>query len=67
MTEHEFYRRLGIRIRQARQRHGWSQLRLGMELDVTPVAVHYWETAQHRPDLYRIRQLEKVLGQEVAL
>lgn len=66
MAEVEFYRRLGRRIRQERQRLGWSQQRLATELDMYGVAVHYWETGRNRPDLYTIRLLEQAMGVTLA-
>ena len=63
MTRHDFYAALGARIRQTRQRRHWSQLRLAVEIGVTPVAVCYWETAQRAPDLYTLRRLEQALGE----
>jgi ribosome-binding protein aMBF1 (putative translation factor) len=61
-----FYREVGERLRDARNRQGLSQAQLGQRIGVTGVAVHYWEHAKTAPTLWHIRQVEHVLGEAVA-
>lgn len=65
MTEQQFYQKLGGRLRNARKAKGWTQLRLGVEIGTSAVAVHNWETGLRRPDLFTLRRLEAALGQEI--
>jgi UDP-N-acetylglucosamine 1-carboxyvinyltransferase len=67
MSRDLFYRTIGDRIREAREHRGWTQLRLAVELGVTPVAVHGWERAKRRPDLWTLRQIERATRSEVVL
>jgi transcriptional regulator with XRE-family HTH domain len=60
-AEARFYMTVGERIREARQARGWSQLRLSVELGVTPVAVHHWERGSRRPSVYVLAQIERLL------
>jgi transcriptional regulator with XRE-family HTH domain len=64
--ERMFYTALGNRIRKAREANGMSQPQLGRRIGVTGVAVHYWETAKHRPQVFTLREIERVLGRELA-
>jgi transcriptional regulator with XRE-family HTH domain len=64
--QREFYRRVGARLRDVRTRKGLSQRQLALRLGVTAVAIHYWEHAKHAPTLWHVRELERVLGQEIA-
>jgi len=57
-----YYRAIGENIRSAREAKGWSQLRLGMEIEVSGVAVSYWEGGKRRPNAYDLDRLEAVLG-----
>lgn len=61
-AEARFYMTVGERIREARKARGWSQLRLSVELGVTQVAIHYWETGKNRPSVYVLAQIERLLN-----
>jgi len=63
--EREFYRRFGERLHAARKAKGMTQEQVAARLGVTHPTIHYWETAQHRPHLWQLRQLEHVLGTEL--
>lgn len=60
-----FFERIGARMRAARKARGMSQGQVGRHLGVSGVAVHNWETAKHRPDLFDLRRVEALLGQEI--
>lgn len=63
--ERDFYQRLGDRIRAARQRHSLSQTTFGRRLGVTGTAISYWENAIHAPTLWHVREIERVLGEQI--
>lgn len=61
-TERDYYRVIGQRLRAARLAKGLSQRQVASQLGLAHVAIHYWETAKHRPSLWELRQVERVLG-----
>lgn len=65
-AEARYYRDLGIRIRIARERRGWTQEQLARMVERrTGPAVHYWEQGINSIDPYTLRRLERVLGEEL--
>jgi len=63
LREIDFYSRLGAHIRQAREAKGLTQLQLAVELDrQSGAAVSYWESGLHRPALFTVLEMERVLG-----
>jgi transcriptional regulator with XRE-family HTH domain len=62
----QFYSELGQRIRDVRQRKGWTQERFAMELGYeSGAAVSYWENGLHYPTLWVLRRIEEVTGEAV--
>lgn len=55
---------LGVRIREARERAGYSQDRLAAALNTTRQVIIGWEKGRHRPqERHRVRLIE-VTGQK---
>lgn len=53
---------VGRRIRDARERRGWTQADLANMLNRTPTSISYWESGQRSPGLEDIVELADVLG-----
>jgi len=53
---------IGARIKDARNRRGWTQLAFALEADVSPSTVQRWESGQLPPvrELMRIAELLEV-------
>jgi transcriptional regulator with XRE-family HTH domain len=49
-------------IRQARERRGWTQLQVAIQLGVTPVTIYNWERGKSEPRVSQFRQLSRLLG-----
>ena len=49
-------------IRELREARGWTQLRLAIEVGVTPVTVYNWERGRYEPKASQFRALARVLG-----
>ena len=62
MTESEWRKAVGDRIRKARKAKGFSQERLGEELGVSFQAVSNWEQGKVMPDTERLPILAGTLG-----
>lgn len=63
MSERTYYRTLGEHIRHARERIGWTQLRLAVELGLTShVAVSHWERANRHPSAFLVDRMEQLFG-----
>jgi hypothetical protein len=62
---------LGKRIREAREKHGWTRLELAMQIKqqngryLSEKAIQGYETAHGKPSEYVLKKLEKLLGLEV--
>ena len=53
----------GVRtIRELREAQGWTQLRLAIEVGVTPVTVYNWERGRYEPKASQFRALARALG-----
>jgi transcriptional regulator with XRE-family HTH domain len=62
----QFYSELGQRIRDVRQRKGWTQNRLADAVGYADgAAVSYWENGLHYPSLWVLRRIEEVTGEAV--
>lgn len=59
-----FAEQVGQRIRTARERKGWSQTRLAVEVGGgrTQAAISYWEAGLREPGLHDIVRLSQLLG-----
>lgn len=53
---------VGRRIRDARERRGWTQAGLASMLKRTPTSISYWESGQRSPGLEDIVELADALG-----
>lgn len=53
---------VGRRIRDARERRGWTQADLAAMLNRTATSISYWESGQRSPGLEDIVELADVLG-----
>lgn len=53
---------VGRRIRDARERRGWTQADLAAMLHRTPTSISYWESGQRSPGLEDIVELADALG-----
>ncbi len=53
---------IGEKIRQARQKKGWTQARMALELGVTQQAVFKWENDQANPSSTRLGDIAEALG-----
>jgi transcriptional regulator with XRE-family HTH domain len=49
-------------IRQARERRGWTQLQVAIQLGLTPVTIYNWERGKTEPRVSQFRQLARLLG-----
>ncbi len=49
-------------IRELREARGWTQLRLAIEVGVTPVTVYNWERGRYEPKASQFRALARALG-----
>jgi transcriptional regulator with XRE-family HTH domain len=49
---------IGLRIRAARERKGWTQLQFALQANVSPASIQRWEHGQ----LPRLRELIRVAG-----
>jgi transcriptional regulator with XRE-family HTH domain len=49
-------------IRQARDRRGWTQLQVAIQLGLTPVTIYNWERGKTEPRVSQFRQLARLLG-----
>jgi transcriptional regulator with XRE-family HTH domain len=57
-------------IRELREARGWTQLRLAIELGVTPVTIYNWERGKYEPKVSQFRALAGIFGvsmDEIAL
>ena len=53
------------RIREIRERLGWTQEKLAAELGVTQTAVSYWESGKRSPGIDELIELAAVTGEEL--
>lgn len=53
---------IGLKIQQLRKEHGFTQKQLAHLLDVTDMAVSYWEAGRNTPTDPQKVKLSKVLG-----
>ena len=51
-----------IGLRQIRQKKGYSQLKVAMDLSISREALSYYETGRRSPDLQMLRLLSDYLG-----
>ena len=49
-------------IRQARERRGWTQLQVAIQLGLTPVTIYNWERGRSEPRVSQFRLLARLLG-----
>jgi transcriptional regulator with XRE-family HTH domain len=49
-------------IRQARERRGWTQLQVAIQLGVTPVTIYNWERGKSEPRVSQFRQLARLMA-----
>jgi transcriptional regulator with XRE-family HTH domain len=49
-------------IRQARERRGWTQLQVAIQLGVTPVTIYNWERGKSEPRVSQFRQLARLFA-----
>jgi transcriptional regulator with XRE-family HTH domain len=49
-------------IRQARERRGWTQLQVAIQLGVTPVTVYNWERGKSEPRVSQFRELARLFA-----
>lgn len=54
----------GSRLRSLREARGWTQERLGFELEVTSVTVSKWETGRIEPNLAHLEQFLRVFAKD---
>jgi Zn-dependent peptidase ImmA (M78 family)/DNA-binding XRE family transcriptional regulator len=54
------------RIREIRERLGWTQARLAAELGVTQTAVSYWESGKRSPGVDELIELADATGEELS-
>ena len=52
------------RLRAIREARGWSQQKLGIELDVTGATVSKWETGRSEPSLHNLEIFLKVFARD---
>lgn len=52
----------GKRVREAREKHGWSQGELARQLGVTPGCVSLWESGKREPKFYSVQRVSLALG-----
>lgn len=52
----------GERLRHVREAQGWSQEKLGFEVDVTKATVSKWELNQSEPRLKHLARLRQLFG-----
>lgn len=50
----------GSRLRSLREARGWTQEKLGFELDVSSVTISKWETGRIEPNLAHLEQFLRV-------
>ncbi len=55
-------RRLGMRLREMRERRGMSQRELASLLNISPSSVTQWERGTRALPIVRVAQLAKALG-----
>ena len=60
--EKEFYKKLGIALRQARRAANKSQSDVAKSIDVTFQQIQKYEKATNYPKEYKTRQMVKYLG-----
>ncbi len=53
---------IGEKIKSARKKIGWTQVKLAEELGVSPEAVSKWERGAYLPDEYNEERLTDILG-----
>ena len=51
-----------IGLRQIRQKKGYSQLKVAMDLSISREALSYYETGRRSPDLQMLRLLSDYFG-----
>ena len=57
---------IGVRIKRAREKRGISIIDIGKHLNITPQAVHFWESGDTSPRGKRLRNLAKLLRVSVS-
>jgi transcriptional regulator with XRE-family HTH domain len=55
------YRIAGLRLREVRERRGYTQQELAFALHVTPTLIRYWEKGHTTPTVAQIGQLARAL------
>lgn len=58
----DYRRRVGRRIRQARQRQGWTQTELARRMGVAEGQVNKWENGRVMPNPRNLERLGRTLG-----
>lgn len=61
MESSDFRRRVGARIRRAREAKGWTQTQLAQTMGVADAQVSRWETGRYLPVVPTLEQLAEVL------
>lgn len=54
----------GSRLRSLREARGWTQEKLGFELDVSSVTISKWETGRIEPNLAHLEQFLRVFAKD---
>jgi transcriptional regulator with XRE-family HTH domain len=60
-----FYEALGARLREVRIERRMTQAALGRQLGLTGTAISYWESATHEVSAWKLRELERALGERI--
>ena len=54
----------GSRLKSLRESRGWSQEKLGFELEITSATVSKWENGRSEPNLRHLEQLLRVFAKD---
>ncbi|GAB3097698.1 helix-turn-helix domain-containing protein [Lysobacter terrae] len=52
------------RLRAVREARGWSQQKLGIELDVTGATISKWETGRSEPSLHNLETFLRIFARD---
>ena len=54
----------GSRLKSLRESRGWSQEKLGFELEITSATVSKWENGRSEPNLRHLEQLLRIFAKD---
>ncbi len=51
---------LEIKLRKLRERKGWSQMKVALQLNISQPAYNKWETGQTKPTLQNLQKIAEI-------